>query len=70
MSERDKSSDSKEPVAESKDSRNAYERSRRVRIDKEENMEKLENQENDDDEESLFGRFLNIFSDDSEEEVE
>ena len=70
LSEQDKSSGSKEPVAESKDSRNAYERSRRVRIDKEENMEKLENQENDDDEESLFGRFLNIFSDDSEEEVE
>ena len=33
--------------------------------------EKYENQENDNEEEkSLFGRFLNIFSDDSEEEVE
>ena len=71
LSDQNKTPGSKEPAAKPKDSRNAYERSRRVRIDKEESMEKYENQENDNEEEkSLFGRFLNIFSDDSEEEVE
>ena len=54
----------------SSDKRNAYERSRRVYIDKKENQETSENIEQDAEKESFFGRFLNIFSDDSEEEVE
>ena len=55
----------------SADKKNAYERSRRVSIEKNSNKEITENTEKEsEDEDSLFGRFLNIFSDDSEEKVE
>ena len=55
----------------SADKKNAYERSRRVSIEKSLNKEIIENTEKEsENEDSLFGRFLNIFSDDSKEEVE
>ena len=66
--------ESKESVSEetiSADKKNAYERSRRVSIEKNSNKEITENIEKEsENEDSLFGRFLNIFSDDSEEKVE
>ena len=66
----DKNKDSKKTISPEKSSnkRNAYERSRKqVRTDNA-NIERPE--EKTEQKESLFGRFLNIFSDDSEEEVE
>ena len=55
----------------SADKKTAYERSRRVSIEKNSNKEIIENTEKEsENEDSLFGRFLNIFSDDSEEDVE
>ena len=66
--------DNKKSVSEetiSTDKKNAYERSRRVSIEKNSNKEITENTEKEsEDEDSLFGRFLNIFSDDSKEKVE
>ena len=55
----------------SADKKNAYERSSRVSIEKNSNKEITENTEKEsENEDSLFGRFLNIFSDDSKEKVE
>ena len=66
----DKTADPKKTISQEKssDKRNAYERSRkRVRPANAD----MENPEQETEEkESLFGRFLNIFSDDSQEEVE
>lgn len=66
--------DNKKSVSEetiSTDKKNAYERSRRVSIEKNSNKEITENTKKEsENEDSLFGRFLNIFSDDSKEKVE
>jgi len=55
----------------SADKKNVHERSRRASIEKNLNKEITENTEKEpENEDSLFGRFLNIFSDDSKEKVE
>ena len=53
------------------DKRNAYERSRK-QVQANENRKEKNNEESieSEDESSFFERFINIFSDDSEEEVE
>ena len=66
----DKTTNTKRTISpeNSSDKRNAYERSRkRVRPD---SADIQSPEQETEEKESLFGRFLNIFSDDSEEEVE
>ena len=56
-----------DPNKQPSDKRNAYERSRKRVNTSDSNTENIENEM---EKESIFERFLNIFSDDSQEDVE